>query len=153
MSRPFSVNSGSADDFQVSVGCGLRRNARQIRGTAVWGLALLSWPWTALTSAYPRPAGASSSVFAITRSTGSALTSRGRPGRTHRTEPSRRFRRNRPRHFDTMSRDTPSGERDLPDRPTLRRTATRCAIAPPAPERSSAVLAATSQAHWLISCT
>jgi len=79
--------------------------------------------------------GASSSVLAITRWTCSSPTVRGRPGRGSSDKPASRSDRNRRRHFDTMSRDTPSSAATCPivppsaDRNTIRdRNANACAV-------------------------
>jgi len=53
------------------------------------------------------PGGACCSVAVITASTCSSLTVLGRPGRGSSVSPSSREARNRDRHFDTVSRETP----------------------------------------------
>jgi len=60
------------------------------------------------------PGGACSSVAMITWSTCSSLMTRGRPGRGSSDSPSSRSRTNRDRHFDTVSRDTPSSAATSP---------------------------------------
>jgi len=81
------------------------------------------------------PAGACSSVAVITASTCSSLISRGRPGRGSSVSPASLFSRNRDRHFETMSRETPrSAATVLFDPPaaqarTIRdRSASACAV-------------------------
>ena len=101
------MNCGSVDSFQVSTMCGLRPNARQIRETADWDMPC-DLAIDRVDQCVSPPAGACSSVAVMTCSTCSSLMSRGRPGRGSSVSPSSRLSRNRPRHFDTVSRETPS---------------------------------------------
>lgn len=89
------MNSGSVDSWNVSVRCGCRAKARQIRETAVW-LKPEAW-------AIPRGlqgvacGGFDSRVWVTTRSASASLIVRGAPGRGSSSKPSRRRSTNRAR--------------------------------------------------------
>jgi hypothetical protein len=85
----------------------LSPNARQIRETADWDMPC-DLAIDRVDQCVSPPAGACSSVAVITASTCSSVTVRGRPGRGSSVSPFSRPARNRPRHFDTMSREMPS---------------------------------------------
>jgi hypothetical protein len=101
------MNCGSADSFHVWTTWGLRPNARQIRDTADCVMPA-DRAIDRVDQCVSPPGGACSSVVVMTCSTCSSLIVRGRPGRGSSVSPSSRSRTNRPRHFDTMSRETPS---------------------------------------------
>jgi hypothetical protein len=100
-----STNSGSVDSFQVSIACGFSPNARQIRETADCDIPVAA-AIDRVDHCVSRP-GVSSSVLVITCSIRASVTVRGRPGRGSSDNPSNRSAKNRERHVDTMSRDTP----------------------------------------------
>ena len=98
--------------------CGLSPNARQIRLTADWLI-----PVAAAIDRVDQcvaPAGCSSSVFTITRSTSSSRIVRGLPGRGSSCKPSKRRRANRPRHLLTVLWLQPNSAGDPLARPALR---------------------------------
>ena len=107
------MNSGSVLSFQVSTTWGLRPKARQMRETADWDMPC-DLAIDLVDQCESPPAGACSSVAAITASTCSSRTSRGRPGRGSSVSPFNRPARNRPRHFDTVSRETSSSPATAP---------------------------------------
>src|SRR5438445_1045531 len=96
MSRTFSIKSGSFDSLNVSVRCGCRAKARQIRLTAVWLRPLVRAIDRVLQCVASR--GVDSNVIVTTRSTSSSEIRRGAPGRGSSSSPSSRRRRNRRRH-------------------------------------------------------
>lgn len=86
MSRTFSMNSGSGESLKVSVRWGVTPQARAM-------VRVLQWV---------APRGVVSRVRVITRATAASLIRRGAPGRGSSRSPSRRFARNRARHFPTV---------------------------------------------------
>src|SRR5574340_742423 len=100
ISRTFSTNSGSADSLNVSVRCGCRPKARQMRCTVlrltplVCAMArVLQWvAWV----------GVVSRVWVTIRSTAASVTVRGAPGRGSSNSPSRRWVTKRCRHLQTV---------------------------------------------------
>ena len=107
------MNCGSVLSFQVSTTCGFRPNARQIRETADCDmpddLAI-----DRVDQCVSPPGGACSNVAAITFSTCSSVTVRGRPGRCSSFSPFSRPSRNRDRHRPAVARDTPSSAATAP---------------------------------------
>ena len=101
------MNWGSVLSFHVPAMCGWRPKARQIRETADCDMPC-DLAIDRVDQCVSPPAGACSSVAFMTCSTCSSLISLGRPGRGSSVSPASRFSRNRARHFDTMSRETPS---------------------------------------------
>ena len=101
ISRTFSTSSGSFGNVKVSLRCGWRPKARQIRLTAMRlrpnALAISR----VLQCVAPR--GVVSSVRTITRSIWSSVIVRGAPGRGSSYKPSSRCRTNRPRHLHTVA--------------------------------------------------
>jgi len=86
MSRTFSMNSGSFDSLNVSLRCGCREKACQIRLTV-----LRLSPHCAASERvlqWVASFGADSSVIVSTRSTSASLTLRGVPGRGSSNNPS-----------------------------------------------------------------
>ena len=104
MSRTFSMKKGSADSLKVSVRCGCRAKARQMRLTVVW-LRPERWAMDRVLQ-WVASLGVDSSVSVITRSTSASVTARGRPLRGSSDRPSNRRSKNRERHFPTVSSDT-----------------------------------------------
>jgi hypothetical protein len=109
-------------------------NVRQIRETADWDMPA-DLAIDRVDQCVSPPGGACSSVAVITASTCSSLIVRGRPGRGSSVSPSSRSRANRDRHFDTISRDTPSSAATSPIVPpsahrstTRDRCASACAV-------------------------
>ena len=94
----------SADSLKVSVRCGCRAKARQMRLTVVW-LRPERWAMDRVLQ-WVASLGVDSSVSVITRSTSSSVTARGRPLRGSSDRPSNRRSKNRERHFPTVSSDT-----------------------------------------------
>ena len=128
------MNCGSVDSFQVWTRCGLSPNARQIRDTADCDMPAAA-AIDRVDQCVSPVDGASSSVLVTTRSTCSSLSNRGRPGRGSSQSPSSRSTKNRRRHFETMSRDTPNSSATAPivppseHRSTIRdRVANACAV-------------------------
>ena len=100
------MNIGSVDSFHVWMMCGLRPNARQIRETADWDMPA-DLAIDRVDQCVSPPGGACSSVAAITFSTCSSVTVRGRPGRGSSFSPFRRASRNRDRHLPAVAREIP----------------------------------------------
>jgi hypothetical protein len=128
-----STNCGSVDSFQVCTAWGLSPNARQIRDTVDCDMPVAA-AIDRVDQCVSCP-GVSSSVLVITCSTRSSPINRGRPGRGSSDNPSSRPARNRDRHLDTMSRDTPNSAATCPmpppsaQRNTIRdRAANACAV-------------------------
>ena len=104
MSRTFSMNSGSFDSLKVSVRCGWRPNARQMRLMALWVRPQLARHRPrAPVRRVPRVV---SSVRVITRSTSASVIVRGAPGRGSSSRPSSRCARKRERHLPHRRRDS-----------------------------------------------
>jgi hypothetical protein len=101
------MNSGSVLSFHVSVRCGLRPDARQIRETAVW-FSPVSAAIVRVDQCVSWPRPFCVSVLVITTSTCSSVILRGAPGRGASARPSSRLSRNRDRHLRVISRDTPN---------------------------------------------
>jgi hypothetical protein len=98
------MNCGSADSFQVSVKCGLRPNARQIREIADCDMPVAA-AIDRVDQCVSCPGPRSSSVLVMTSPTCSSVIFRGAPGRGSSARPSNRAARNRPRHLRTVSRE------------------------------------------------
>ena len=100
MSRTLSINCGSGDSLNVSVRCGCKPKACQIR--------LMVMRLSPVALAKPRvdqcvsPRGVLSNVWITTCSTCASLTVRGAPGRGSSYNASKRPFRNRARHLPTM---------------------------------------------------
>ena len=104
MSRTFSINSGSFDSLNVSVRCGCSpKRAPDLVDRCVSQPARLRHPPSAPMRCAVR---VSSRVRTITCSICSSVIRRGAPGRGSSYNPSRRSRRNRPRHLHTVVCDT-----------------------------------------------
>src|SRR5438874_2479485 len=106
MSRTLSTNSGSADSLKVSLRCGWRENARQMRCTveidkpeALAIERVLQWV---------AAAGIVSNVVITTSAIFSSPILRGAPGRGSSARPSSRLAANRLRQVATVTRVTPS---------------------------------------------
>jgi hypothetical protein len=95
------------EHIEVLTARSLSPNARQIRDALLWDIPVAA-AIDRVDQCVSAVDGASSSVLAITCSTCSSLVSRGRPGRGSSVNPSSRSVKNRRRHLETMSRDTPS---------------------------------------------
>ena len=106
MSRTFSINNGSFDSLNVSLRCGARANARQIRLT----LLRLNPHAFAIERVLQCVAsrGVFSNVIVNTRSTSRSFSRRFVPGRGSSNNPSNRFAMNRRRHFPTVCACTPN---------------------------------------------
>jgi hypothetical protein len=100
MSRTFSMKSGSFESLNVSVRCGCRAKARQMR----WTVLRLSPHAVAIDRVLQWLAseGVVSSVWVSTRSTSTSVIVRGAPGRGSSSKPSSRVARKRARHFPTV---------------------------------------------------
>ena len=106
MSRTLSTNRGSADSLKVSLRCGWRENARQMRCTveidkpeALAIERVLQWV---------AAAGIVSNVVVTTSAIFSSSILRGAPGRGSSARPSSRLAANRLRQVATVTRVTPS---------------------------------------------
>ena len=127
------MNCGSGESLNVSVWCGFKPKARQIRLTADCDM-----PVAAAIERVDQCvafAGCSSSVFTITRSTCSSLIVRGLPGRGSSCSPCSRRVANRPRHLPTVDRLQPNSAAisvlDLPSaaaNTTRQRNASACEL-------------------------
>ena len=101
------MNWGPVGSFHVWRTCGLRPKVRQIRDivdcdtSADLAIDLVD-------QCVSPPGGACSSAAVTTCSAFSSLTVRGRLGRGSSASPSSRRSASRDRHFDTVSRETPS---------------------------------------------
>src|SRR5215210_1940306 len=105
-SNSLSTNSGSLDSLNVSVRCGLRSKAFQIRPIVV-----LDSPDRLAIDARDQCValtGVCSNVATTTSSTCSTLIEGGRPGRGSSVNPSRRSATNRARHLPTVAGAQPS---------------------------------------------
>ena len=100
------MNRGSAESLKVSVRCGCRPKARQIRFTVAELMPHAFAIERVLHCVAPR--GIDSSVIVTTRSTSASLTVRGAPGLGSSRRPSHPFSMNRRRHLPTVSRVVPS---------------------------------------------
>ena len=100
------MNKGSVESLKVSVRCGCRPKARQIRFTVAELMSHAFAIERVLHCVAPR--GIDSSVIVTTRSTSASLTVRGAPGLGSSRRPSHPFSMNRRRHFPTVSRVVPS---------------------------------------------
>jgi hypothetical protein len=101
MSRTFSTSCGSVESLKLSLRCGRRPKARQMRFTAIRLIParlaisrVLQWV---------APLGAVSSVRITTCSTCSSVILRGAPGRGSSSKPSKRWATNRCRHLPTVT--------------------------------------------------
>src|SRR5438445_7690138 len=105
MSRTFSIRSGSVDSLKLSLRCGRKPKARQIRAT------LLRLRPTRFASDRVLQCVASrgllSSVSVTAFSTAASLILRGAPGRGSSRSPSTPLRMNRERQRPTVRRDIP----------------------------------------------
>ncbi len=97
MSRTLSMNNGSGDSLKVSLRCGCRLKARQIRLTVLWLMPHCRAIARVLQCVASR--GVVSRVNVTTRSTSASLTVRGAPGRGSSSNPSSRFATKRLRHL------------------------------------------------------
>jgi hypothetical protein len=106
MSRTFSTNSGSFDSLKVSLRCGCRENARQMRCTVE-----IDKP-EAFAIERVLQCVACGGIFSRVAVTTSAILSspilRGAPGRASSTSPANRSAAKRLRHNATVTRVTPS---------------------------------------------
>ena len=94
------MNNGSGDSLNVSLRCGCKLKARQIRLTVLW----LRPHWRAMARVLQCVAsrGVVSKVNVTTRSTAASVTVRGAPGRGSSSNPSSRFATKRLRHLPTV---------------------------------------------------
>ncbi len=105
MSRTFSMKRGSVESLNVSLRCGWRLKARQMRLMALWlkpvrlAIARVLQCVAAL--------GFVSRVSVTTRSTWASVIVRGAPGRGSSSRPSSRCVTKRCRHFPTIGREMP----------------------------------------------
>ena len=105
MSCTLSTNSGSVESLNVSLRCGFRLNADQIRCTVVCDTPVLSAMLR--TDQCVASFGIVVSVRSTTSATLSSVTVRGRPDLYSSERPSMRFSANRLRHFPTVCSCTP----------------------------------------------
>ena len=132
-STTLSTNSGSVDNLNVPVKCGLRSNLRQIR-------PIVDFDSPARFAIEARdqcvaPCGISSSVAVMTSSTLSSRIDGGRPGRGSSASPSHRCAANRLRHLLTVAGST-------------RRSAAACLFV--APSAHACTILARSASAWLV---
>ena len=100
------MNWGSVDSFQAWTMWGLRPKARQIRETADWDMPS-DLAIDRVDQCVSPFGGVCSRVAAMTFSTCSSVTVRGRPGRGSSLSPSSRDSRNRDRHLPAVVLDIP----------------------------------------------
>ena len=100
------MNCGSVDSLKVWTRCGLRPKARQMRETADCDMPA-DLAIDRVDQCVSPFGGSCSRVVAMTFSTCSSVTVRGRPGRGSSLRPSSRDSRNRDRHLPAVALDIP----------------------------------------------